>query len=254
MPVSLDKSPERIRTMFACVAPRYDLLNRLLSFGIDRSWRRRAVRMLLDRCRAEGPILDVCTGTGDLAFAFRRKCDRPILGIDFSPEMLRIAEAKRLRHGNFGSKIVFREGDALALPVENAAYALVTVAFGLRNTVDPDRALAEMARVCRPGGMVAVLEFSMPQWPVIAPLYRFYFRRLLPWIAGLFTKSVAADEAYVYLPESIEDFDAGEKLLGRLAAAGLENLDMRRMTFSTVTLYVGMRPAGADSSSTRPCT
>ncbi len=236
--MTVDKSPGAVRRMFAGVAPRYDFLNRLLSCGVDTYWRSRCAGILLDHCRVEGPILDSCTGTGDLAFALRRRCDRPIDAVDFTPEMIDLAIGKRDRLPEGKSHdIQFTVGDALALPFEADRFALATVSFGLRNTADPDLALREMVRVCKPGGLVAVLEFSLPRIPLLAPLYRFYFRRVLPGIGRLFTSDRTG--AYSYLPQSVLEFDEGEALLRRLEDAGLERTRMVRMSFAMVTLYWG---------------
>lgn len=239
--------------MFSGVAPRYDLLNHLLSFGIDTSWRRRTADRLLGLCQVDGPVLDVCTGTGDLAFALRkrerqrqrggRQAEGPyrdLIGVDFVPEMLAIAEKKRKKQPPERVEgMEFREGDALELPFEDGRFALVTVAFGLRNTAEPDRALREMVRVCKPGGIVAVLEFTMPTAPVLATSYRWYFHRILPLLGRWVSNDRSG--AYRYLPESVENFAQGEALTELMASTGLERLERVSMTFSTVTLYYGSR-------------
>ncbi len=253
----LDKSPLRVQRMFAGVAPRYDLLNRLLSLGIDRSWRRRTAAILLENLKMEGPVLDVCCGTGDLAFAFRqyeerryekrrRKKEpetrnRPVIGVDFVPEMLALAEKKRRRFPpGFRDNPEFREANALELPFEENRFAIVAVAFGLRNTQDPDRVLREMVRVGKPGGTVAVLEFSMPDHFLIEPLYRFYFRRILPAVGRVISSDRTS--AYRYLPESVLQFEKKDTIPQRMRHAGLRHLGAVRMTFGIVSLHFGQCP------------
>ena len=175
----VDKSAQRVRRMFSDIEGRYDLLNRLLSLGIDRSWRRRAVRLAPPRGSA--PILDICTGTGDLALAYRRAADpqAPIMAADFCRPMLSIGAGKSARAALAGP-IQFVEADALRLPFADAMFQIVSVAFGLRNVGQTDEALQEMARVCRNGGSVVVLEFSMPSARPMRALYRWYFHQVVP--------------------------------------------------------------------------
>ncbi len=233
----VDKSPEKIRRMFDSIAPWYDFLNHFLSLGIDVSWRRRCADQILATTTVDGPILDVCTGTADLALTLRKrqrkaKTPRKIYGVDFSPEMIEIGK-KKTRN----TDIELSVGDALNLPYVDKTFAAACVAFGLRNVGDTDRGLAEMVRVCRPGGTVAVLEFSMPTLPVLSGLYRFYFRSILPRIGQCLAKN--RDDAYDYLPESVLQFDDPGQLAERLRGAGLVNVQARSLTFGTVTLHWG---------------
>ena len=228
----VDKSPEKIRRMFGNIAPWYDFLNRFLSLGFDVSWRRRCAKRLLTATSVDGPILDVCTGTADLALAlWKRQRTRKVFGVDFSPEMIEIGKRKT-RH----TDIELSVGDALNLPFDDATFAAVCVAFGLRNVGDTDRGLAEMIRVCKPGGVVAVLEFSMPTLPILSGLYRFYFRTVLPRIGQWFTKN--RDDAYTYLPESVLQFDDPQRLTERMQSLGLVDVRSLPMTFGTVTLHL----------------
>lgn len=224
--------------MFGEIAPKYDRLNHLLSLQIDRYWRWRTVRAL--RPQAGLPILDVCTGTGDLALAFYRATDggAPIVGSDFCPEMLEVAKQKRDRLGISGD-LVFQEADAQELPFPDDHFQIVSVAFGLRNVSDTDRGLREMTRVCRPGGQVAVLEFSMPRWQPFKAIYGFYFRHILPRIGQWLARN--SSSAYHYLPESVGEFPAGEALAERMRAAGLSKVSYRPLTFGVATLYVGVK-------------
>jgi len=237
-PPKLDKSEARVRQMFGEIAPRYDLLNHLLSAGIDRRWRTKTVR----RVPAEGtaPVLDLCTGTGDLALAYAQATGGrvPIFGADFCHEMLTRADDKARRDAP-SAPPSFVEADAQRLPFADDMFQLVTVAFGLRNVTDTDRGLREMARVCRPGGRLAVLEFSLPEQPILRSVYGWYFRRVLPRIGQLLARN--RQSAYNYLPESVQEFPSGEALAVRMRAAGLGHVEYERLTFGVATLYVGTK-------------
>jgi len=234
--MTVDKSSDRVRRMFGQIARRYDLLNHLLSLGIDRRWRRRTVRLVPPD--DEGPILDVCTGTADLALAYYRASgDRvDVVGADFCHPMLKIGRDKCRRIGA-DDRVSLLEADTQELPFADDTFQIVCVAFGLRNVSDTDAGLREMARVCRPGGRVAVLEFSMPHvWPFGA-LYRAYFRYLLPLLGQALARN--RESAYNYLPESVSRFPQGEALLDHMRAAGLDRLRYHPFTFGIATLYVG---------------
>lgn len=235
-----DKSPDRIRRMFDGIAPWYDFLNHFLSLGIDRHWRRKTARLLIGPDTPPGPVLDVCCGTGDLTLAFRRRVQKlgvnsSLAGIDFSSEMVEIARKK------IGSEsgAAIQVGDALALPFEPESFSVVAAAFGLRNVGDTQRGLAEMVRVCRPGGTVAVLEFTLPTCPVFAWPYRFYFRNVLPGIGRFFSRN---GDAYRYLPESVLEFDDGPALRRRMESLGLTDIKTYPMTFGIATLQFGRVP------------
>lgn len=235
MPV--DKSSERIQRMFGEIAPRYDLLNRLLSLGIDRRWRRRTTQIVPPR---EGPVLDVCTGTGDLALQYWRagKRNLRVVGTDFAHPMLAIAKEKAAK-ARAAQDVSFLEADTLNLPFPDESFQVVTVAFGLRNVCDTDRGLQEMARVCRPGGQVAVLEFSTPTvWPM-RQVYLAYFRHVLPRIGQAVARN--QQSAYNYLPESVGEFPQGEVLAARMAEAGLHQVRFHAFTFGIASLYVGTK-------------
>lgn len=223
--------------MFGEIARRYDLLNHLLSMGIDRSWRRRTVK-LVPPAEDQGPILDVCTGTGDLALAYWRASggQTPILGADFCHPMLTIGQEKCRRAGA-ADRITLLEADARRLPFPDDTFQIVCVAFGLRNVVDTDEGLREMVRVCRRGGRVAVLEFSMPRaWP-LGTLYGWYFHRVLPRIGQALARN--RQSAYNYLPASVGQFPQAEALSERMQAAGLAGVRYHPLTFGIATLYVG---------------
>jgi demethylmenaquinone methyltransferase/2-methoxy-6-polyprenyl-1,4-benzoquinol methylase len=237
----VDKRETRIRQMFGSIAPSYDLLNHLLSLNVDHYWRWRTTRLVPPR--ETGPILDLCTGTGDLALAYDRRAQGrlPIVGADFCHPMLAIA-ANKARRRRASDRLRFLEADAQRLPFADASFQLSAVAFGLRNVTDTDRGLAEMVRVTRPGGQVAVLEFSRPRHWLFGRLYRFYFRRVLPLVGQLVSRS--KDNAYGYLPASVLEFPDGEALAQRLRGHGLRDVRWYPLTFGIATLYVGTRGPG----------
>lgn len=236
MPV--DKSSDRIRAMFGQIAGRYDLLNHLLSLGIDRRWRQRTVKLAAPD--GQGPVLDVCTGTGDLALAYWRagRGRVRVVGADFCRPMLTIAREKSIRAGAEG-QLALVEADAVRLPFPGETFQVVCVAFGLRNVSDTDRGLAELVRVCQPGGRVAVLEFSMPQGRLLRALYGWYFHRLLPRIGQAVARNRL--EAYNYLPASVGEFPQAEALCRRMEAAGLGRVECHRLTFGVASLYLGVK-------------
>ena len=232
----IDKSGTRVRGMFAEIAPRYDLVNRMLSGGIDVWWRHVTVSRAAPP-RA-GAILDVCTGTGDLALAYRAKCgpDVRVVASDFCRPMLDRGIEKSAKTG---AAIEWVEADAMALPFPTASFDLVTVAFGLRNIADTSRGLAEMARVCKPGGRLAILEFSLPYNPIIRAGYLWYFRRVLPFIGNTVARN--ASDAYTYLNQSVEAFPSGEPLAVLVRAAGFERVEMVPLTCGIATLSIATR-------------
>lgn len=237
---TLDKSTDRVRTMFGEIAPSYDRMNHLLSLNVDRYWRWLTVRRLAPV--SGEPILDLCTGTGDLALAFHRATGgkSPIVGADFCPQMLKIARQKAARSVR-SEPIEFVEADAQNLPFESDRFKIVSVAFGLRNVADTDRGLAEMTRVCAPGGQVAVLEFSEPAWQPCKAIYGWYFRNVLPRIGQWLARNKS--KAYDYLPQSVGEFPYGEALAERMRGAGLTNVRYWPLTGGIATLYVGVKSA-----------
>ncbi len=236
MPTAVDKSGPRVQKMFGEIAGRYDFLNHLLSLNIDRYWRWRTVRSVPPPPGAK--ILDMCTGTGDLALAYHRAAGgtAQIVGADFCPEMLEIAR-KKAAVAAAEQAITFLEADAQHIPLASERFDIVCVAFGLRNVADTERGLVEMVRVCAPGGQVAVLEFSTPTWQPFKAFYGWYFRHVLPRIGRWFSGS--AQEAYSYLPSSVGEFPQGEQLAERMRAAGLAEVRYQGLTFGVATLYVG---------------
>ncbi|WP_442507011.1 bifunctional demethylmenaquinone methyltransferase/2-methoxy-6-polyprenyl-1,4-benzoquinol methylase UbiE [Novipirellula sp. SH528] len=236
----VDKSGSRVREMFRQIAPRYDAMNHLLSLSIDRYWRWRTVRIL--KLDSAAPVLDTCTGTGDLAIAIAKKAPKNVrvVGSDFCHAMLEIAIRKR-RVGTTSESIEFIEADSQSLPFPENRFQCVTVAFGLRNVTDTDKGLREMTRVCTPGGQVVVLEFSQPRLIGLRQAYGFYFRNVLPRIGQLFARNDKS--AYKYLPESVGQFPDGQALADRMTAAGLTDVRFTPMTFGVATIYQGTKPA-----------
>jgi demethylmenaquinone methyltransferase / 2-methoxy-6-polyprenyl-1,4-benzoquinol methylase len=235
----LDRREVRIRRMFDGIAPKYDLLNHLLSLNVDKAWRRRVVKMVP---LTDGPLLDLCTGTGDLAFdydaAYRGAVT--IVGADFSGEMLNFAVKKSQKRDSH-PRIRFVQADAQQLPFPDNTFEVATVSFGLRNVTDPMVGLAEMTRVVRPGGRVAVLEFSRPKHWMFGRLYRAYFRYLLPMVGQVFSRS--EESAYRYLPASVMEFPDGEALAVKMRETGLTDVNYKPFTFGISTLYIGTKPA-----------
>jgi demethylmenaquinone methyltransferase/2-methoxy-6-polyprenyl-1,4-benzoquinol methylase len=235
----LDKSALRVRRMFASIARRYDFLNHLLSLNIDRSWRKFTTRVAPPQPGAI--ILDCCTGTADLALAYDRAAGgaSPIVATDFCREMLVIGRDK-VKKANASQRITLIESDAQRLPLPNDTFAVVSVAFGLRNVRDTVRGIDEFIRVARPGGKVAILEFSQPRGAVLGRLYLAFFRHVLPRIGQAIAPN--DDDAYNYLPRSVLAFPDGQAMLDLLSERGLTDLKQYPLTLGIATLYVGTKP------------
>lgn len=225
--------------MFDAIAGRYDLLNTVLSGGLDRYWRRRAIESL--QLSGTEQLLDVCTGTGDVAIAAARTQNgaREVIGIDFAGAMLRHAVEKR-RNASVDGRLTFVRGDAMHLPVNNASVDRATVAFGIRNVQQPSIACAELYRVLRPGGRFAILEFGLPATPALRSLYLWYFRHLLPRIGRIVSRHSAA---YSYLPESVGAFPWGEEFAKTLREAGFHDVRSQPLSLGIVYLYSGVKSA-----------
>lgn len=240
--MAVDKSEARMRGMFGQIAARYDFLNHLLSLGADVYWRWRTVRKVPPL--GDAPILDLCTGTGDLALAYHRAARgrAEVIGADFCHPMLVIGKSKADQANPQQTKtnqVAFVEADAQQLPFAENRFQIVSVAFGLRNVRDTDRGLREMVRVCQPGGRIAVLEFSMPTWQPFKALYRWYFSRVLPRIGQALARNRL--DAYNYLPQSVDEFPSGEALAERMRAAGACDVRFYPLTLGVATLYVGTK-------------
>ncbi|WP_289157258.1 bifunctional demethylmenaquinone methyltransferase/2-methoxy-6-polyprenyl-1,4-benzoquinol methylase UbiE [uncultured Muribaculum sp.] len=224
---------EQVREMFDSIAPAYDFMNRMMTFGIDKLWRLRAVNML--RRKSPQHILDVATGTGDLAMLMFKKL-RPgrITGIDLSPGMIAVAEKKVAEAGLDGA-IRFMNEDCLDLPFAPEVFDCITVAYGVRNFEHLDRGYAEMYRVMQRGGTLCVIELSTPRSPLVKPFYKFYTRHIIPWVGKAVSRDV---RAYSYLPESIAAVPQGEEMLQLISEAGFKNCRCRRFTFGTCSVYL----------------
>jgi demethylmenaquinone methyltransferase/2-methoxy-6-polyprenyl-1,4-benzoquinol methylase len=240
-PRAVDKSSRRIRAMFAAIARRYDLLNHLLSLNIDRHWRRFTTRVVPPEPGV--PVLDCCTGTADLALAYDRAGAgrSPVIGTDFCHEMLQIGNLKVAKARAVG-RVVLVEGDAQRLPLPADTFGVVTVAFGLRNVANTVRGIDEMIRVARPGGKVAILEFSRPRGALLGRLYLAFFRKVLPRIGQVLAPNDLG--AYDYLPASVMQFPDGQAMVDLLAARGLCDVRQYPLTRGIATLYVGVKPPG----------
>jgi demethylmenaquinone methyltransferase / 2-methoxy-6-polyprenyl-1,4-benzoquinol methylase len=235
----LDKSPDRIAGMFDAIAPRYDLLNAVLSAGLDRYWRRQAIASL--RLGGQETVLDVCTGTGDVALAAVRSAPgaRHVVGVDFAGEMLVRAREKSQTRG-YQSRVHLVRGDATSLPLPGASMDGVTMAFGIRNMQKPESACAELRRVLKPGGRLAILEFGLPVVAAVRPLYLWYFRHVLPRIGRAVSRHEAA---YSYLPASVGAFPWGDAFLDLLRGEGFNNVRSRPLSLGIVYLYTGEKAA-----------
>jgi demethylmenaquinone methyltransferase/2-methoxy-6-polyprenyl-1,4-benzoquinol methylase len=226
-----------VRGMFGRIAPRYDLLNHLLSMNIDRYWRSHTVSRVADILfRPGAQVLDVCCGTGDLMLALKsRGRAADVFGSDFSHPML-VAAHRKTAQRHFRSELF--EADALQLPLAGASLDLVTTAFGFRNLTDYHSGLLELRRILKPGGTLAILEFSTPPNPLLASAYGFYSRAILPTIGGMISGS---RDAYTYLPESVRKFPDAEGLADQMREAGFVNVRLERLTFGIVALHLGDR-------------
>jgi len=230
----LSDKGEKIQQMFGAIAPRYDFLNRLLSFGIDRRWRTKAVRLL--KYREGSRILDVATGTGDVALEIARSTPASvkITGADFCVEMVELGEEK-VSASPYAARIDFKVAPCEDLPFADNTFDSITIAFGIRNVVDRKLGLAEMWRVLCPGGRMIILEFSTPRSTFFRQIYYFYFRRLLPVVGGLFSRY----NAYKYLPDSVLEFPSHEEFTRMIHEAGFRNIHIKELTFGIATIYIG---------------
>jgi demethylmenaquinone methyltransferase/2-methoxy-6-polyprenyl-1,4-benzoquinol methylase len=228
--------PLEVNSMFGRIARRYDVANRLLSGGIDVWWRYRLVRAV-QRAKPR-QILDLATGSGDVAFALSRRVSaEKIVGMDFCQPMLDEAVKKQAAQPGFAPNVLFQQGDGLALPLPDESFDVVTISFGLRNMADRHKSLGEMRRVLRPGGRLFVLEFSQPS-PWFRPFYFFYLRKILPSLAGIVTGD---RDAYRYLNETIEQFPDRLSLAEEIRQAGFPNVSATGMTAGIVALHEAVR-------------
>ena len=225
-----------VRSLFDKIAPHYDFLNHFLSGGCDILWRRKAIRLLGEYDPKS--VLDIATGTGDLAIEASRLPVNSICGVDLSPEMLKFAQQKILRRG-LQSLIAVEEGSAEHLRFPDNTFDAVMVAFGIRNFSDLNQGLREMLRVIRPGGAAMIIEFSRPRRTPFKQLYAFYFARILPRLGGMISKS---PEAYQYLPSTVQAFPDGERLLDILHSLGYVKSRQYPLTMGIASIYIAEKP------------
>jgi len=238
------EASKKVREMFTQIAPRYDLLNHLLSFELDRLWRARTakhLRPILER--PDALVLDLCCGTGDLALALAHAGRARVVGADFAHTMLVRAKAKSVDvpaadGASTAKEMLFFEADALRLPFADASFDLVTSAFGFRNLANYEGGLREIHRVLKPGGTIAILEFAEPPDGFLGDLYRWYFTKVLPRIGWLISRH---QSAYTYLPKSVARFFRPPELAVLLRSVGYQSVDFREWTMRTVALHTGVR-------------
>lgn len=227
----------QVEEMFDNIAPAYDFMNRAMTLGIDRGWRRKVVETAA--AMRPAAILDVATGTGDLAIQLARAIPAAtVTGIDLSEGMLAVGRRK-VEEAGLEARVTLGQGDCLALPFADGSFDVVTVAFGVRNFEHLDRGYAEMARVLRKGGKLVVLELSVPPSPLVKPFYKLYTRGVIPLLGRL----VSSDSrAYSYLPESIAAMPQGERMLSLMKEAGLASPALHRLTLGAATIYTSINP------------
>lgn len=230
-----DSKKEQVRNMFNNIASRYDFLNHFLSFNIDRLWRKKAIRSL----KKYNPqlLLDVATGTGDMAFESLKLNPIQVTGIDLAEGMLQVARQKAAVR-NLADKMVFILGDSEQLPFDSNTFDAITVAFGVRNFEHLTTGLSEMFRVLKPGGQVVILEFSKPRSFPVKQLYSFYSKQLLPVLGGLVSKDRSA---YTYLPVSVSEFPDGSDFVNILVSVGFTDCKAQALTFGIASLYTGRK-------------
>ena len=226
---------EQVAEMFNNIAPKYDFLNHFLSFGIDKIWRKNAIKLVINH--KPEYVLDVATGTADFALECLKSGAKQIVGVDISEEMLNVGRTK-IKTLGVSDRVVLQSGDAENLEFADGYFDAVTVAFGVRNFENLSKGIGEIYRVLKPGGMTCVLEFSKPKAFPIKQFYAFYSYFILPFFGRLFSKD---NSAYRYLPESVEQFPDGEQFLAVLNKVGFTEAKQKRQTFGIATIYIGIR-------------
>jgi demethylmenaquinone methyltransferase/2-methoxy-6-polyprenyl-1,4-benzoquinol methylase len=229
------EKPEEIQTMFDAIAPTYDLLNHVLSFGLDIRWRRKAITLLAEK--RGGSILDIAAGSGDVSFDLLRLQPRRVIGGDFSLNMLQVFN-KKINETNQALPISLASCDALSLPFNDGSFDGTIVAFGIRNFADRLRSLQEMLRVLTPGGISVILELTQPQTPLISQCYSLYSRWGLPLVGKIISRS---NSAYSYLPQSITNFPPREEFLALMNEAGFTETQALPLTFGVATIFSGRK-------------
>jgi len=234
-----DQRAPKVREMFSLLAGKYDLVNDVMSAGLHRKWKRDTIRLALAGKTGPVRVLDLCCGTGDLAFlAANRAAGARVAGVDFTLPMLEVARKRRL--GGEG-RAAFAQGDALRLPFPDGVFDVVTIAYGLRNVADLERALGEMRRVLAPGGRLVVLDFGKPANPLAASLYQGFLHTVMPFVGWLFHRD---PETYLYIPESLKSFPAQTGVEALMRTAGFVNARHENRLLGTMGLNVGEAPGG----------
>lgn len=230
-----DSKKAQVKDMFNNIASKYDFLNRFLTLGIDQSWRRKAISSM--NVDADSEVIDIATGTADLAIAIEKKYGpKHIIGLDLSDQMLAYGR-KKVAKRNLEDKIELVEGDSENLPFESNTFDAASVAYGVRNFEDLDKGLTEINRTLKSGGQLMVLEFSKPGFP-IKQVFDIYFKYILPFIGKITSKD---NRAYSYLYESVQTFPDGQDFVSRMKAAGFKNCECKRLTFGISSIYTGIK-------------
>ena len=232
---SPESKKEQVATMFDNIAGRYDFMNHFFSLGIDVLWRKKAISIIVKEKPKK--ILDVATGTADLAIEAYNQTKAEITGIDISDGMLEIGR-KKIKEKNLGKHINLKKADSENLPFEDHTFDAVTVAFGVRNFENLDKGLKEMYRVLKPGGITVILEFSKPNSYPFKQLYNFYFKNILPTVGKIFSSD---KQAYTYLPDSVNAFPHGDQFLNHLTQTGFRNPNAKELTFGIASIYTGRK-------------
>ena len=231
---------QRVREMFAAIARSYDLNNRVHSLWRDQAWRRKTVELC--HVKSTDTVIDVACGTGDLAMAFARRRPKRVIGLDFTHEMLQVAGHKNAEMAAVGPvPMGYADGDAMRLPVRDEAADVVSIAFGIRNVADPAGAIGEFYRILRPGGRLAILEFSLPRNPLLRGLYNSYFKHILPRTATWIARDKSG--AYKYLPQSVNTFIDRPQMTSLMSEAGFASVALHPLTFGIAVAYIGRKPA-----------
>lgn len=238
-----DEKKSFVKNKFSSVTSRYDLLNTLLSFSVDKYWRKRTAETLKNL--PDGPILDLCAGTLPLSIVLRKYTKRKIIALDFCLDML-LHGKNRINSLTMANDILLVQGDAELIPFKENVFSGITIAFGIRNLANPEKGLMEMFRVLKPGGVSSILEFSRPKNKLFSKYYFFYLHNILPNIGGIISGD---QEAYSYLATSIQEFHAPEVVAAMMESAGFKDVKYRPLTFGIVTLYTGRRPSTSSVSS-----
>jgi demethylmenaquinone methyltransferase/2-methoxy-6-polyprenyl-1,4-benzoquinol methylase len=231
---AFQKKKENVQNMFDSIAPKYDFLNHLLSFGIDRSWRKKAIKEIPS---FDGIILDIATGTADVAIMIAQKHDNQIIGIDISENMLKIGE-KKVKDKGLEDQITLIQADSEHLPFIDENFSSIISAFGVRNFENLEKSLLEIHRVLMKNGKIIILEFSRPKVMLFQQIYNFYFHHILPTIGNLISKN---KNAYKYLPNSVSNFPCGSEFIKKMEDAGFKQCQYRNLTFGIASIYTGIK-------------